>query len=126
MRDIDVGQVVVVAVGVLEVVVRRLVVVHEKKRFVIIPTLLEPLQGLVGHGIGRVHAIELDQILGPWFLSSDTKLGIVILSLPRQDAVKVEGGRFHLEVPLADHGSVVSRLLHFLGEVLSLSLDAST
>ena len=75
LRDIDVGQVVIIPVGVLEVVVRCLVVVHEKERFVVIPTLLEPVQGLVGHGIGRVHAGELDQILGPWFLGGCTVLG---------------------------------------------------
>ena len=47
-------------------------------------------------------------------------------SLSRQNAVEIKGGGFHLEMPLADHGGMVSRFLHFLGKVLALCLDTST
>ena len=71
-----------------------------------------------------MHAVELDQILGPWLFAPHPELGIVVLPLPRQHAIEIEGGGLHLEVPFADHGSVVPCPLHFLGEVLALRLDA--
>ena len=46
--DIDVGQVRLVARGVVEEVVRRLVVMHEEEGFLAVPPLLQPIERAVG------------------------------------------------------------------------------
>jgi len=43
----------------------------------------------------------------------------MVLTLSGQDAVIIEGGRLLLEMPFADHGRLVTGLLHLHGEKLS-------
>ena len=61
-----------------------------------------------------------DHVLRPRLGAADEEIRIEVFALARQHAVIIECGRLVLEVPFADHGRLVSRLLHLRREILSL------
>ncbi len=105
---------------------RRLVVVHQKERLVIFANFVEPVQRDVGDCIGAVHAFFLDRILWPGLVALDSELGIKVLALAGQHAVVVERGWLGFQMPFADHGSLVTGLLHLFGEMLILGFNSAT
>ena len=100
---------------ILEEVMGRLVMMHQKKRFAFIP-LLQPLECQIRNHIRRM-AFMLFQVIRPGALIFIPECGIKILALPRQYLVIIEVG-FCVQMPLADHGCLVSKLLHLDGKIL--------
>lgn len=112
--------------GVVEVIVRGFVVVHQEERLVFIPSFFQPVERQVGDRIGDMHIIELDQILAPRLVAADTEFRVVVFPLPREHAVVVEVGRFNLEVPFADHRGLIAGFFHLNGEHLIARLHLAT
>lgn len=118
LGNIDILEIILIAESILEIIVGSFVMVHQEEWFFLIPALLEPLEGYFSDDIGGVFSLELDRVLLPGLVATDTELGIKIRSLPGEDGVIVEVGRFVLEVPLSDHSGVVSRFTELDGEGL--------
>ena len=109
LGNLYVGEVFLVARRVLEIIMWRLELVADKERLVLIVLRLEPMQGGVRNSIGGMLALVGDQVLGPRLVALHAKLGVVILPLPREHLVVVEV-RLHLQVPLTDHGRLITSL----------------
>ena len=98
--DIRVGEHGGVLVIALPHVVGRLVMTQDAKWSVPGP-VLERIKGQVGDDVGNVSLYPgLDAVVD--------ELGIVVSPLSRQDVPVVKAGRLTAEVPLPDHGRVVS------------------
>ena len=123
-RDVQVGQIGFVALGIFEVVVRCLVVVHEEEGLVLF-AVLEPVERKVGDGVGGVLVGKLDQVFAPRLVSPHPEGRAVVFPLSRQNAVVIEVLGLHLEVPFADHGRLVTGFAHFDGEHLLARHDPS-
>ncbi len=89
--------------------VRRLVLAHQEKGPRLVATI-QPGQRLVGHKIGHVAGETL-----PLAAHLD-KHGIVVVALPGQDLPVIETNRPSLQMPLADHRSVITARLKCLGD----------
>lgn len=127
--NLDVGEIGLVARGIFEHVVRRLEVQFQEEGLVRVALGLEPFQRRVGNAVGRVpfHSNRPFKLLRPatLFIAILAALrfrcprlikdGVEKVALPRQHLVVVERRRPFLEVPLADDGGLVARLLHFKG-----------
>ena len=123
LRNLHVGEVFLVARCVLEIIVRRLELVADEERLVLVVLRLEPVQGGVGDGVGGMLALVGDDVLRPRLVALHAELGVEILPLPRQHLVVVEI-RLHLEVPLADHRRLIARLAEQDGQGLFRRQDA--
>ena len=62
----------------------------------------------------------LHDVLRPRLVAADEEVGVEVFSLARQHVVVIKAGWLGLQMPLADHGGEVARLLHLLRQVLSL------
>ena len=80
-RDVQVGQIGFVALGIFEVVVRCLVVVHEEEGLVLF-AVLEPVERKVGDGVGGVLVGKLDQVFAPRLVSPHPEGRAVVFPCP--------------------------------------------
>ena len=126
LRNIHIRQVIIISVGMLKVVMRSLIMVHQEEGFGFITLFLKPFQCLVSNRIRGMFPGKRDQILRPGFVAANTKFRIVKLTLPGQYAVIIKICGLLLKVPLADHRSLVTRLLHFTGQMLATAFNSST
>ena len=94
------------------VAVDGLVVDEEAERFVLVAPVLHPVDTLVGDEVGQI-AFLRDGIV----LHGD-EARVVVVALAGQDFPIVEAGGQAFEVPLADDGRLVARLLEQLGHGL--------
>ena len=117
LRNLHIGEILLVARRVLEIIMRSLELVADEERLVFIVLGLEPVQGGIGDGVGGMFAFVCDDILRPRFFALHTKLGVEILPLPGQHLVVVEV-RLHFQVPLADHRCLVACLAEQNGQGL--------
>lgn len=78
LGDFDVLQKVLIAGSVLKVVMGRLVMVHQKKGLLLIPSILQPVEGDVGDDVGGVFSLKLDRVFLPWLVPANAELGIEV------------------------------------------------
>ena len=116
----------IVALGVLEIIVRRLEMVHQEKRFRAVAAL-EPVERNLGDDVGRVGGIvggKAPRVARPR-PAGFAHDGVEVRPLAGQDAVVIERGGFLLEVPFADHGRLVTGLADQPGQVLAGGFETS-
>ena len=97
------------ALGRLPVPVGSFVVEHQQEGSLRIAPLPQIVDGPVREQVRHVALV-------PPAPARVDHLGIVVLALPGQDVPMVEAGRLALEVPLADHGRLISGRPQELGE----------
>ena len=94
------------------VAVDGLVVDEEAERFVLVALVLHPVDALVGDEVGQI------AFLGDGIVLHGDETRVVVVTLAGQDFPIVEAGGQAFEVPLADDGRLVARLLEQLGHGL--------
>ncbi len=93
------------------------VLAHEHEGFAGVGVLFEPVESHVGDDVGAV-AFDAFAPLG------GLEFGIVVVALPRQDLPEVEALGIGGEVPLTDHGSLITGFLQEFGEGLLVAVKA--
>ena len=93
-----------------------LVLTHQEKRLILIAPFSEPVNGQIRHDVG---AMSLDG----GFSLGGKEIRIVIEALSRKNHPLVESLRLRFEVPLSEHGGLVSRLLQKLGKCLLRTIE---
>ncbi len=92
--------------------VASLVVHKEYEGLALVALVLHPVNGLVGHDVGH---IALFACFGAVHVD---KVGVVIVTLCRQNVVVVKARGGAHQVPLANDGGLVASLLHEFGHGL--------
>ena len=95
---------------------RRFMMRHQEKRFVLLAAL-EVLDRMVGDDVG---AVSLELLL----LTHFDHGGVVINALAGQHDPVIEAARIVLQVPLADEACLVAGALQQLGDVLTRRIEA--
>ena len=90
---------------------------HDEEGLVLVPSVLEPVQGGVGDGVGGVSgdALYAVRCVHGW---------VVVRPLSLQDLPEIETRGVALEVPFSDHGGLVAVLLKKLREGLLFPVKA--
>ncbi len=89
----------------LPVAVRRFLVVKNAERFVGVTFVFQPVEGSLGNNFGAVTFLSHP-------LTFNKKIGIVVLTLSRQNHGKIESLGDAVEVNFPNHGSLVAIGLH--------------
>ncbi len=110
--------------GILEIVVRGFVLVADEERLASIALVFQPVQCGVSNRVRRMLALVRHDVLRPGLFSLYPEFGIKIISLPGQHLVIVEI-RLLFQVPLSDHGRLVTRFPHEDGQRLFVGGDIS-
>ena len=94
-----------------------LVLAHDEEGLVLVPSVLEPIQGGVGDSVGGITSDALYPI-------RCVHGRVVVGPLSLQNLPEIGNDGVALEVPFSNHGGLVSALLQELGKSLLLTVKA--